>query len=108
MFILLISFLSTVYASYWIYSNPITIISGAYMFGPLLVSNSNPTQYQNITFTGQLTASGGLSVHSKNITLFKDGVAVAWNLTDSFGIYTIHYNMTTVGTHEFKTGFEIP
>ena len=100
---------ATALAAYWIYSNIITVTVSAYSFQDSLVVDKNtPTQYDIITFSGTLYYGGSPVASGYNVTLFKDDVAVAWNLTDSNGGFSITYNVTETGTFNFKAGYQVP
>lgn len=107
--LILLNLVAVAVAAYWVYSNIVTVTVSAYSFQEsLTVDDTTPTQYQNITFTGTLYYGGNPVGAGYNITLFRNDVPVAWNLTDSNGNFAIVYNCTDTGTFNFTAGYQVP
>jgi len=100
--------LCTVSAIYWIYSNQVSVAVTKYQLS-LEPLNQNVILYQNATFTANLTL-GGLPVSGATIYLYyADGTPTeVSNTTDVNGLCILSYNMTEVGTYNFKARYEIP
>lgn len=100
-------FVGTVIAIPWIYSNIVSVTVGKYDFlGSLIVDDDTPFQYQEITFSGTLYYDSSPVGSGYNVTLFKDDVQVASSLTDGSGDFSITYTVTSVGTFNFKVGYQ--
>jgi hypothetical protein len=92
----------------WIYSpNTITVTVSEYSLSELTVDNANPIKNQIIRFSGTLYLGGNLVGSGFNVSLFKNDVIVASNLTDSNGSFIIKYNVSEVGTFSFKVGYRV-
>lgn len=104
-FLSLIIFLSSVYASYWIYSNTIIINVSHYALF-LEVSKTDPVKYENITFTSTLLLNGN-PVESAIVYLFKNQTEIGSKLTDSNGQCSFEVNVTEAGSFDFKAGYEV-
>ena len=104
--LIVVLFVASVLAVNWIYSNIVQVKVGAYSFqGSLVVDDDVPIQYQNVTFSGTLYYNGSRVDSGYNVTLFNDDVDVAFGLTDGSGDFSIVYNVTEVGTFDFKVGY---
>jgi len=107
-FITLFVLISVTYAVTKIWSNIVTVNVSAYNL-TLSVEPSDVVQYENVTFTGTFTLDG-VAVETANITLYEyNGLAwkpVAYTFTNSMGMYAFEWNMTQIGSFDYKTGFE--
>jgi len=100
---------SGISASYWIYSNSITVSVGAYSFnGSLQVDNASPTLNHIINFNGTLYYNGNPVGLGYEIFLLKNGIPVTSSFTDASGYFSIAYNVTEEGIFDFKAGYEVP
>jgi len=99
----------TAIASYWIYSNTVTVHVVDYEF-TLSPTEQSVVKNQNVTFTATLKYTNGTAISGATIRLlFSNGTDTGvWNVTASDGTCILRWNATTVGDFQFKAGYEAP
>lgn len=94
------------YASYWVYSNVITVTPNTYSL-TLSIDNTSPNQYDNITLSAILNKNGSPAADGLTIHFFKDNIDIGTALTLE-GTALFQYNYTDTVAHQFKAGYEVP
>ena len=104
----LLMLVTTVVATYWIYSNPVTVTVTEYGV-TLTPLNQTVLKDNYATFTATLTL-GGSPVSGGVIELFfGNGTSTGvTNTTIDDGTCLLRWNATEVGTLEFKAGYQTP
>jgi len=98
-------------ATYWIYSNIVTVHVGEYTLS--LNAPSSVVTYQNISFTGSLTYDGA-GVSAETIHIYRtDGTGLiqeelGTTLTIGDGTFSFEWNATITGDLHFKAGWQTP
>lgn len=97
--------IGTSYATYWVYSNSITVTVSEYSLA-LVCDNTTPTKNDMIHFTATLRLAG-FPVPGRMITLwYENGTYTGSSgVTDSDGNAVISWNAT--GTATIHAGFEV-
>ena len=104
----LLMLVTTTVATYWIYSNPVTVTVTEYGL-TLTPLNQTVLKHDYATFTATLTL-GGSPVSGGVIELFfGNGTSTGvTNTTINDGTCLLEWNATEVGTLEFKAGYQTP
>ena len=106
--LILMILVTTVVATYWIYSNPVTVTVAEHVL-TLTPLNQTVLKHDYATFTATLTL-GGSPVSGGVIELFfGNGTSTGvTNTTIDDGTCLLRWNATEVGTLEFKAGYQTP
>lgn len=100
--------LSAASASYWIYSNVVTVTVGSYTL-TLQTSTGSPIQYHNVTLTAILKdqnnnpVSGGIVYFMVN-----NNVSIGQGTTNPSGVASLQYNCTTPSQLQFQAKYAVP
>lgn len=102
----------TVYAGYTIYSNTVQEVVSEYTFEPLIKDGSAFILYTNVTLSGQLKF-GGVGIAAQTVYLLQNINSTSWvkimtNTTESEGAFRFTVNRTSLGTIQYKAGFDVP
>lgn len=101
----------TVYAGYTIYSNIVQEVVSEYTFETLVKDGSALILYTNVTLNGQLKF-GGVGIAAQTVYLLRNINGTGWvnimtNTTDSTGLFHFTVNRTSLGTIQYKAGFDV-
>ena len=102
----------TVYAGYTIFTNIVEEVVSEYTFEPLVKDTSLLVLNTNVTFNGKLKF-GGVGIAAQTVYLLRNINATGWvnimtNITDSTGLFRFTVNRTSLGTIQYKAGFDVP
>lgn len=102
----------TAYASYSIFTNTVEEVVSEYTFEPLVKDSSLLVLNTNVTFTGKLKL-GGVGIAAQTVYLLRNINATSWvnimtNTTDTNGLFRFTVNRTSLGTIQYKAGFDVP
>lgn len=113
LFIVFIISTWTVYAGYTIFTNTVEEVVSEYTFEPLVKDGSKVVLNTDVTFNGTLKF-GGVGIAAQTVYLLRkiNGTAgwekILTNTTDSTGLFRFTVNRTSLGTIQYKAGFDVP
>ena len=94
------------FAAYMIYSNPVTVNVSQYTL-TLSAQPLSVNQYENVTFTATLDLDGDPAGQGHIILFYQGQTLLGTSVTDEFGMASLVWNATNVGSIEFKAGYEV-
>jgi len=102
----------TVYAGYTIFTNIVDESVSEYTFEPLVKDGSKVVLYTDVTFSGKLKF-GSVGIAAQTVHLWRNINSTGWediitNITDSNGLFRFTVNRTSLGTIQYKAGFDVP
>jgi hypothetical protein len=102
----------TVYAGYTIFTNTVEEIVSEYTFETLVKDASLLVLNTNFTFTSTLKF-GGVGIGAQTVYLLRNINGTSWvkimtNTTESNGNFRFTVNRTSLGTIQYKAGFDVP
>lgn len=112
LFIVFIISTWTVYAGYTIFTNTVEEVVSEYTFEPLVKDGSKVVLNTDVTFNGTLKF-GGEGIGGQTVYLLQNINSTSWvkimtNTTDSTGLFRFTVNRTSLGTIQYKAGFDVP